>query len=130
MDKIVLKDDTEIENATITIAPWGGKKILVSIPGDDLVGAAVLFGNPDKTETMEYYYSIYKNTYYGYSILDSIGLDPVSNRVNVWMGGGANSYSENGYSIPEDYIPGTIGKKIEESEKENNENGPENDTNG
>ena len=118
-DKIILNNGQEIEGATISEALWNNRLVFITVPGDDIVSGAVLFGNKQNTEKMEGYHSVFKDVYIGYTSLSSISYNSVSNAVEIWMTGDENAHHEREYTVPEVYAP----KAMEE--KENNENGPE-----
>lgn len=128
-DKIILNNGHEIEGATIAQTIWADKQIIVTIPGNDLVNAAAVFGIPSNIEKIEYYSTIVKDTYYGYSTLVNIRLDESGKNVDCMLKGDENAYWERGYTIPHIFIPEVIADSIKE--KENDSNGPEsNDDSG
>lgn len=125
MDKIVLNNGTEIENGSVSEVAWAKGKLYVFVPGNDLVGTAVLFGNPENSKKIEFYHSIYKDIYYGYTMIENIGMDSDNTRVEIWIAGNEDSRHEQEYTVPKEFTPEVIVKRFNELDKENNENGPE-----
>lgn len=107
MDKIVLNDGTEVVGGMISKS--GKKQVLVSIPGNDIATAAILFSNPEKTQKMTCYFSIYKYEYTGYTIFNSLSIDDLSNKIRVYISG-ENVSSESSYSVPEIYVNHNTGE--------------------
>lgn len=131
MNKIVLNNGSEIMNGNISEVAWSSGSIYISVPGGNIVAAAVLFGDPRNSEKMECYNSIYKDTYYGYTIIDNISLSSDGSRAEIWMKGTEGAHHEREYTVSEDFTPEEIVRRYQESEERNkNQNGPENDTAG
>ena len=101
-DKIVLKDGTEIEGGSI--APSTMKQIYISIPGTDLVSAVQTFSNPEKTGEMTFFYSVYKKVYTDYTQIDSVGIGPNGNTVDLYMSG-ENGKVETTLTVAAQYVP-------------------------
>lgn len=130
MNRIVLNSGTEIENGSISEVSWAKGKIFVSVPGKDLVSAAVLFGDPNNSRKMEYYNSIYKDTYYGYTVIENIGMSSDGSKAELWISGTEGAHHEREYTVSEDFTPEAIMRRYQDSERKKNQNGPENDTDG
>lgn len=130
MNRIILNSGTEIENGSISEVSWAKGKIFVSVPGKDLVSAAVLFGDPNNSRKMEYYNSIYKDTYYGYTVIENIGMSSDGSKAELWMSGTEGAHHERKYTVSEDFTPEAIMRRYQDSERKKNQNGPENDTDG
>ena len=124
-DKIVLNNGPEIEGATIVQAIWTANHIQVSVPNNDLVQMAILFGNPENTKKIEYYYSILKDVYIGYTTVTDIGLNMNGTGINILLKGDESAHMDREYTIPSNFIPEVIANSINENEKETNQNGPE-----
>ena len=102
MNKIVLNNGVEISEGLISID--GPKRIYVSIPGKDIVQAALLFGDSEKTRVMICYTGVFKITYTGFTKINSIGIDEFNNTTNIYLSGeDVNGKKE--YTVPEEYLP-------------------------
>ena len=131
MSKIVLNNGAEIMNGNITEVAWSTGSVFVTFPGSNIVNATILFGNPVNSEKMECYNSIYKDTYYGYTVIENISMSADGSCVELWMKGTEGSHHEREYTVSEDFTPEEIVRRYQESEERNkNQNGPENDTAG
>lgn len=131
MDKIVLNNGREIEGATVVRPVWSDHMITVSAPNTDLVQMAILFGNSENTKNIEYYTTILKYTYTGYTTLANIGINYDGTGIDVSLKGDESAKMEQSYTIPHNFIPEVIANSI--NEKEKNQNGPEtagNDSDG
>lgn len=102
MDKIVLNDGSVIEGGSI--AKSTDKQIMVTVPGEDIVQATITFGNPAKTEKMEFYYSVYKITFRNFTTVGSVAVDSYKHAVHVYISG-ENGTIEREYTVPEIYLP-------------------------
>lgn len=128
-EKVVLNAGQEIEGATISRAMWNRGLALIRIPGNDIVQATILFGNSQNTNKMIHYYSVYKDTYTGYTIINSISINKDDNVIEIWITGDGNEQYEHGYTIPDEYIPRDHTVETT-NEEEINQNGPESDDGG
>lgn len=102
MNKIVFNDSTEIENGLISVN--SENQIFISIPGTDISRAASLFSNTNKTQKMICYFSVYKFTYTGFTVLSSISVNSVEDKLNIYMTSN-NGSKETEYTVPEEYLP-------------------------
>ena len=109
--KIVLNDGTEITGGSISRSEVN--QILVSVPGDNLVENAILFNNSEKTLEMSCYYSIYKETYHGYTTIDSIAVSAFDHTVQIYMSG-ENASFEKELTVPEQYAPWAVDTEVNE----------------
>lgn len=131
MDKIVLNNGQEIEGATVVQLIWSDSQILVSLPNQNLVQMAILFGNSENTKKIEYYHSILKDVYIGYTTVTDISINRDNTGIEVMLKGDESAHMDREYTIPHNFIPEVIANSI--NEKENNRNGPEttgNDSDG
>lgn len=103
MNKIVLKDGTEIENGSISKS-ISDKQIYISIPDMSLVEATLLFSLSSKTDEMVCYADIRKFTFTGYTIIDSVGVDG-DGSVHIYMSGSGDTSINMEYTVPEEYLP-------------------------
>ena len=112
--KIILKDGTEILGGLVSRM---NERLMVNVPGNDLVSAATLFSDPNKTSEIVFYYSVYKKTYFGFTQMYSVQYFADGDYVQVWLKGDADSVSENTeYTVPEEYLPESMRTKQEEKE--------------
>lgn len=102
MDKIVLNNGFEIQDGVIS--QDGPKRVLVIIPEKDIVQAALLFGDSEKTKIMVFYTSVYKYTYTGYNTINSMSVDPDRNKTLIYLSG-EDTHVEHEYTVPEIYLP-------------------------
>lgn len=130
MDKIVLNNGLEIEGATIARSIWTDRQISVNVPGKDIIEMAVVFGNKENIRKIEYVQSVYEIVYYGYLDVITIGRNSDGNGVAVVLQGDENAHWEREYTIPSNFIPEVIAESINNQEKENDENGPEETNDG
>lgn len=107
MDKIILNDGTEIAGGMISKS--GGEQILVSIPGDDIVQAAIIFGDPNKTKKMLYTFGIFEYEYKNFINMGSLSVDKIDYKVRIYMTG-ENTEIKSSYTVPEIYVPKDIGE--------------------
>ena len=114
-ERIVMNDGSIVEGGSIS--KCGEKQIIVTIPGEDIVQATILFGNPARTQKMEAYYSVYKNTYEGFTNVGSVGVDSYEHTVHVYLSG-ENGTIKNEYTVPEIYLPEAMRTKPAEEENE------------
>lgn len=100
MDKIIFKDGPEIEGGGAYKS--SNDQLMVRIPGKDLMAAATLLSNPEKTAEIVFYTSIYKYTYKGFTELYSIQV--FENYVEGWLKG-ENTNLEKEVTVPKEYVP-------------------------
>lgn len=100
--KIVLNDETEIENGSISVA--FNQQILVIVPGKDIVQATLTFSNPDKTREMVFLNGVFKTTYKNFTTISSVGVQETANETHVYMTG-ENTSVEPGYTVSDLYAP-------------------------
>ena len=102
MNKIVLNNGVEIFEGLISID--GPKRIYASIPGNDIVQAALLFGDSEKTRVMICYTGVFKITYTGFTNINSIGIDDFNDKTNIYLNGEDVNIKKE-YTVPEEYLP-------------------------
>ena len=104
-NKLVLKDGSEIIDGFASKS--SNNQLMLRIPGNDLPSAAVEFSSPEKTETIICYYSIYKTTYTGYTLMFSIQYFSDMDYVEVWLkpAEGVTPTMEQEIVVPEEYVP-------------------------
>lgn len=101
--RIVLNDGSEIDKGSISRLS-GSNKIMIRIPGDDVVNAALTFSNADKTSTMICYSGVHKYTFTGYNRLYSIQNFAEENYIEMWMTGENTTHTDE-LTVPEIYAP-------------------------
>ena len=115
MNKIVLKDGTELQNGIISKVT--DNQIYVKIEGMSLAKVFSMFNNPKKTEYMEYSNDIYLYKFQGFTTITSIGVDRNEN-VEVYMTGeNISMHIKN--LIPKEYLPKEMW--VDDEGAENNE---------
>lgn len=125
-NKLVLKDGTEIKDGFASKS--SRNQLMIRIPGNDIVNAAILFNDPNKTEKIVSYYSIYKTTYTGFTIMYSVQYFADGNYVELWLipAEDVKTTEEQEIIVPKEYVPYEVNTKEEDAE-----DGPEgNDTTG
>ena len=116
MDKIVLNNGFEIPDGVIS--QDGSKRVLVIIPGEDIVQAALLFGDSEKTKVMVFYTSVYKYIYTGYDTINSMSVDSDRHKTLIYLSG-ENTHVEREYTVPEIYLPEEMRTNSSEEVNEN-----------
>lgn len=113
-NKLVLKDGTEIKNGFASKS--SRNQLMIRIPGNDLVNAAIQFGDPNKTEEIVCYYSIYKTTYIGFTIMYTIQYFADDDYVELWLkpAEDVTATTEQEIIVPKEYIPYEVGNGEEE----------------
>lgn len=101
-NKIVLNDGIEIIGGILYTSY--DDTLSAKIPGEDIVQAALLFSNAEKTSKMIYYNGIRKHTYTGYTTLVSISADSKEHTTLIKLSG-ENVNQEFEYTVPEEYLP-------------------------
>lgn len=113
-EKLVLKDGTEIIGGQ---ASRLHNELMITVPGNEIVEATLTFSDPEKTEEIISYSSVYKRTYRGFTQLSSVQLDVSGESVQVWLKGNAESVEEKSeYTVPEEYLPESMRTKKQEEE--------------
>lgn len=124
MSKIVFNDGTEIENALVSsyMLP---EKLACEIPGNNIVDAIMLFNNKNKTCKIEYYnMNLFKNTYINFTVIEDVSILHNTGMVRVVLTGDGEKETEviNGYSLPDEYIPGALAEEIFSNQREEEQN--------
>ena len=104
-NKLVLADGTEIEGGRASKS--SRNQLMIRVPGDNLIEYAVMFSDPNKTETIVCYYSIYKATFTGYTYMYSIQYFKEENYVELWLmpvEDVETSYKKE-VIVPKEYVP-------------------------
>ena len=116
-NKLVLKDGTEIKDGFASRS--SRDQLMVRVPGNDIVKAASDFSNPEKTETIICYYSIYKTTFTGYTIVYSVQYFADGNYVEMWIkpAEGAKTSMKQEITVPKEYVPFETAPEAEEVKK-------------
>ena len=126
MNRLVLKDNTEIENGFASKS--SRNQLMVRIPGNDMTGAVITFSNAEKTETIICYYSIYKTTYTGFTEMYSVQYFEDGDYVEMWLkpAEGVETTVEQEITVPKEYVPA----EVEKVSEVNTDVGEESDTFG
>lgn len=103
--KLVLKDGTEIIDGYASKS--SNNNLMIRIPGNDLVQAAITFSDPNKTETIISYYSIYKYTYTGYTDMYTVQYFSDENYVELWLKPDKDEEAtvKRELTVPAEYVP-------------------------
>ena len=119
MSKIVFNDGTEFENGKIYKVSWS-EQIMCKLPGNDIVNATIIFGDPNKTCKMTYIDGVYKNEFLNYTIFDSLDYKKETNELEIMLSG-ENTSVIKGYTLPDEYVPGALANLVfNEQEEETN----------
>lgn len=104
-NKLVMNDGTEIIDGFISKS--SRNQLMVRVPGSDLAQAATIFSNTEKTKVMTCYYSIYKTTYIGYTVMYSIQYFEDGDYVEIWIKPeeDAITSAEQEIIVPGEYVP-------------------------
>ena len=104
-NKIILKDGTEIIDGVASRS--ANNNLMVRIPGDNLVPAAMEFSNPDKTQTIVCFNSIYKYTFVGFTDMYMIQYFSDGNFVELWLRAPEGGETSNSIEMvaPSEYFP-------------------------
>lgn len=102
--RLVLKDGTVKMGASASRS--SDDRLMVRVPGDDLLGCTLLFADPEKTQEIVCYSSIYKYTFTGYTRAFSIQHFSNENYIEIWLKGeeGKTSHTRE-ITVPEIYVP-------------------------
>ena len=104
-NKLVLKDGTEIIDGFASKS--SANRLMIRVPGNNLVSAAVEFSNPDKTEEITCYYSIDKTIYVGFTDMYSIQYFADEDYVEIWLNG-ENTSVKHDLNVPAEYVPAEV----------------------
>lgn len=120
-NKLVLKDGTEIKDGFASRS--SRDQLMVRVPGNDLVKAATDFSNSEKTETIICYYSIYKTTFTGYTIIYSVQYFADGDYVEMWLepAEGAKTSMKQEIIVPKEYVPFETAPEAEEVQQNKEE---------
>lgn len=111
-NKLVLKDGTEIINGFASKS--SANHLMIRIPGNNLVTAAVEFSNREKTEEITCYYSINKTTYTGFTDMYSVQYFSDEDYVEIWLNGENTSVKQE-LTVPAEYVPAEVNNTEEET---------------
>lgn len=117
MGLIVLKDKTEFKNSILADSSYD-RSLMLTIPENDIVKYAVLFGDPEKTKAISYTSGFFTTIYEGYTVLKSITDVPEEGRTIVRLGAKNITNKRTEYAVPEEYVPEEL--RIKEEKGENN----------
>ena len=112
VEKIVLNDGTEIEGGIISVS--SSNQIMVIIPGTNLVDNIIMLSDMNKTQVMEFYYSIYKETYTGYVSITSTAINTDKNETHIYMTGENPSHKRE-FTVSDLYAPKDLRKDVSEN---------------
>lgn len=112
-NKLVLKDGTEIKDGFASKS--SRNQLMIRVPGNDLVDAAVKFNDPNKTETIICYFGIHKTTYFGFTIMYSVQYFADDNYIELWLKPAENvtTNTEQEIIVPTEYVPYEVRNKEE-----------------
>jgi hypothetical protein len=104
-NKLVLKDGTEIQGGSASRS--SNNELMIRVPGKDLVNLAVLFSDPNKTEEIVSYVSVYKYTYTGFTEMYSIQYFTNEDRTEIWLKPqkDAKISMTRELTVPKEYMP-------------------------
>ena len=124
MSKIVFNDGTEINDAIVNslMLPT---RLICEIPGNNIIDAITQFNDTNKTCKIIYYnMNLYKSIYINYTNVESVSLIHDRNMVDVVLSGGKEKETEiiDGYSLPDEYVPGALAEEIFKNQREENQN--------
>ena len=110
-NKIVLKDGTEIKDGFASKS--SRNQLMIRIPGDEMTQAVITFSNPEKTETIICYYSIYKTTYTGFTDMYSVQYFADDDYIEIWLkpADDAETSMEQEIVVPKEYVPMEVKSK-------------------
>lgn len=113
-NKLVLNDGTEIINGFASKS--SRNQLMIRVSGNDIVNAAVMFSDPNKTETIICYYSIYKTTYTGFTIMYTVQYFADGDYVELWLKPveDVTTTTEQETIVPKEYVPYEAGNEEEE----------------
>ena len=101
--KIVLKDGTEFLNG---MASRSNGELMLTIPGEDFVGATLIFSDLEKIKEITCYFSVYKKVYFGFTQLTSVRRYADGGLLQIWLSGESDQITETSeYTVPEEYLP-------------------------
>lgn len=119
-ERLVLKDGTEIIGGFASKS--SRNQLMIKIPGNNLVEAAINFNDPNKTSEIICYYSINKTTYIGYTDMYSVQYFADGDYVEIWLqpAEGAETSVTKEITVPAEYVPGEVPsqEKVEEESEE------------
>ena len=104
-NKLVLKDGSEIIDGFASKS--SADRLMIQIPGDNIVAAAIEFSNPNKTETIICYYGIYKTTYKGFTVMYTVQYFKDGDYVEIWLNPAEGVKTEviEEITVPKEYVP-------------------------
>ena len=121
--KITLKDGTVINNGVVAKDSFEDR-LIVTIPGTNIVSAATTFGNSAKTETIQFEEGYIIYNYKGYTTVQDINCMQSSNSTVIYLGadGMTDYWREAAYS--DEYMPAELLEELRcEAEERANQPG-------
>lgn len=103
--KLILKDGTEIIGGRASRS--SNNELMIRIPGNNIIEAAIMFSDPNKTETIVSYESIYKRTFVGFTEMYTIQYFSYENYTELWLKppkDGETSIDKE-LTVPKEYVP-------------------------
>ena len=121
--KIILKDRTEINNGVVAKDSFEDR-LIVTIPGINIVSAATTFGNSAKTETIQFEEGYIIYNYKGYTTVQDINCMQSSNSTVIYLGAdGVTDYWRTA-AFPDEYMPADLLEELrQEAEERANQHG-------
>ena len=104
-NRVVLKDGTTINDGLVSKS--SNNRLLVRLPGNQLVERTILFSDPNKTETIVCYSGAYKYTYTGYTVLYTIHYLEDTDCIELWLKlpEGVVPTFDKELIVPKEYMP-------------------------
>ena len=114
-DRLVLKDGTEIIGGFVSKSSTN--QLMVRVPGNNIIEAAINFGDPNKTSEIVCYNSIYKFTYVGYTDMYSVQYFSDDNYVELWLAPveGTQTSTNKEIVVPLEYVPSEMKEGTEDA---------------
>lgn len=105
MGRIKLKDGTHFNDSVLSYQTHEDQ-LLCTIPGNDIVQFATLFGNPENTEEISYESGFFIYFYFGFTKLISLTADNEGMLIRLGAEGETGTKKE--YAVPEEYVPESL----------------------
>ena len=104
-NKLVLKDGTEIKDGFASKS--SRNQLMVRIPGNEIAQSAVQFSDPEKTETIVCYYSVYKTTYTGFTVMYTVQYFADDDYTELWLKPeeDVTTTTKQELIVPDEYVP-------------------------
>lgn len=103
MGQIQLKNGAVFSNSILSYET-SGNQLLLTIPGNDIVQFATLFGNPKNTEEISYESGFFRDYYFGYTRLISLTAAGDGSMI-IRLGAEGETSTKKEYAVPEEYVP-------------------------